>query len=129
MTSNRSNAEVAEEVQSVRQVAVAVPGGTLFPLTDHELRPIDFQTCEITPTEQIMVTELQADAASYVSIDTNENGSCSLHAPFGSLVDGTLYCAEGRQLAANVLRSYKTLMPQSSTLHNYVLQCPPFYLG
>jgi hypothetical protein len=71
MTSSGSNAEGVEEMLSVREVAVAVPAGSPFLLTDHESRPIDFRACELTPTEQIMVAELQADAARYVSIDTN----------------------------------------------------------
>jgi hypothetical protein len=80
------------EMMSVREVAVAVPAGSQFPLTDHEARPIDFGVCELTPMEQIMVAELQADAARYVSIDTNGNGACGLHAPFGALV--TAACCE-----------------------------------
>ena len=80
------------EMMSVREVAVAVPAGSQFPLTDHESRPIDFGACELTPMEQIMVAELQADAARYVSIDTNGNGACGLHAPFGVLV--TAACCE-----------------------------------
>ena len=31
------------EMMSVREVAVAVPAGSQFPLTDHESRPIDFR--------------------------------------------------------------------------------------
>ena len=80
------------EMMSVREVAVAVPAGSQFPLTDYESRPIDFGACELTPMEQIMVAELQADAARYVSIDTNGNGACGLHAPFGVLV--TAACCE-----------------------------------
>ena len=50
-----------------------------FPLTDLEWRPLDFQACEVSATEQLVVAELQAEAARYVSIDTNGDGTCGLH--------------------------------------------------
>ena len=97
--------EIVQEGLSVREVTVAVPVGALFPLKEKIALPIDFQDCVATPTEQLIIDELQAHDARYVSMHTNGNGACGIHAPFGVLVGGELMCEGGRQLAANALRT------------------------
>ena len=103
--------EIVQEGLSVREATVAVPVGALFLLKDKIALPIDFQDCVATPTEQLIIDELQAHDARYVSMHTNGNGACGIHAPFGVLVGGELMCEDGRQLAANALRTYKRGSP------------------
>ena len=98
---------IVQEGLSVREVTVAVPVSALFPVKDRSIAwPIDFQDCVATPTEQLIIDELQAHDTRYVSMHTNGNGACGIHAPFGVLVGGELMCEGGRQFAANALRTY-----------------------
>ena len=73
-------------------VSCAIPAGHNLPVSD-----------------SILWSLRSSDGAEalYVSLKTNGNVACGLHAPFGSLRNNELQLDDGRRLAAEALRRYK----------------------
>ena len=76
----------------VLAVSCAIPAGHNLPVSDSVPRTLRSSECA---------------EALYVSLKTNGNGACGVHAPFDSLRNNELQLDGGRRLAADTLRRYK----------------------
>ena len=76
----------------LKAVSCAIPAGHSLPVCDSSQRSL---------------RSSDGAEALYVSLKTNGNGACGLHAPFGSPRTNEPKLEDGRRLAADALRRYK----------------------
>ena len=87
---------------SVPPFSVAKGIEEALPLSDASPKQFHFEGDADNEIERGMLMRLQDE---YVSVRTNSDGACSLHAAFGVLVNGELFCGGARVLAARALES------------------------
>ena len=102
-------------------LAEAIFSGVAFPVHDAYPRKLVNDDAGMTPTEQARMQALEANDAHYVSLHTNGNGACGLHAPYGVLEGSELKMDSARQHAANALRAYFNTGPHRRYLRVGVL--------
>ena len=106
------------QVQALLQ---AIPPEAPFPVHDEHPRRLVYDNEGMTHGEQARMAALQAEDTQYVSLHTNGNGACGLHAPYGSFESGELKMHDARQHAANALRGYFDTGPHQRYLRVGVL--------
>ena len=69
--------------------------------TDPQPRAIVFDGSHDSEEERRVMTLLQGETDGYVSLQTNGNGGCALHAPFGDLDTNAEFFRSGARLQAS----------------------------